>query len=312
MNLENIKKNFDESGFIWIKDFFDPQDIDDYLEVFKDEKWINSSNLKNSPEISSNSKLKKILTNEKLVDLLKTLTDNDLTYFGISNCIGSKESNSISWRRLHVDTRGNPSNKYGKTYYDPSKKKWPVISVFIYLEDFEKFSGCLKVIKGSHRKFLPTIGNYIKTFINIRKYTKFDGTYSFKSIPMFNIFKMKNIKSKPGDLFVFNHALHHSPNSLILKKFPNLVLPVFLENLLEKFLPKIFKEKSKIRRMISICYGKQSQELERFNLSRTQFFTESFMNGSEFFYNKDFRDQLNSLGVKTNINLKKYLQEKEN
>ena len=311
MSLDEIKKNFEKDGYIWIKNFFNQEEVNEYMEVFKDNNWIESSNLINSPEISSNPKLKKILVHRKLIDILKTLTDNDLTYFGMGGTIGNKIENSISWRRLHVDTRGHPNNKFGKTYYDPSKKKWPVINVFIYLEDFEKYSGCLKVIKGSHKKFLPTIGNYIKVFFNIRKDTKFDGTYSFKSMPLFNIFKMKNIKSKPGDLFIFNHALHHSPNSLILKSFPNLVLPVFLENLLEKFIPKIFKEKSNIRKMITICYGKQSEELERYNLSRTQFFTTGFLNGSEFFYNQDFRNSLNSLGVKTNINLKNYLAEKE-
>ena len=312
MKLEELKIKFEKEGFIWIKNFFNEQDINDYLEAYKDKTWIESSNLPNSPEISSNPKLKKILTHEKLVKVLKTLTDNDLTYFGMSSLIGSKEENSISWRRLHVDTRGHPSNKYGKTFYDPSKKKWPVINVFIYLEDFENFSGCLKVVKGSHRKFLPTIGNFIKTFINIRKNTKFNGTYSLRSLPLFNIFKMQNIKSRPGDLFIFNHALHHSPNSLILKRFPNLVLPVYLENILERIVPNIFKPKTKKRKMISICYGKESEELERYNLSRTQFFKSGFLKDSEFFNNDKFRENLNSLGIKTNINLKKYISEEEN
>ena len=312
MKINEIKQNFEKDGFIWLKDFFSKDDIKSYLDAYQDKDWIESSNLPNSPEISSNPKLKKILTHKKLIEVLRALTDDDLTYFGISSLIGSKEENSISWRRLHVDTRGHPKNKYGKSFYDPSKKKWPVLNVFIYLEDFENFSGCLKVVKGSHRKFLPTIGNYLKTFLNIRKYSKFDGTYSLKSLPLFNIFKMKNITSKPGDLFVFNHALHHSPNSLILKKFPSLVLPVYLENILERIMPSIFKPKTRIRKMISICYGKQSEELERYNVSRTQFFKSSFLNNSEFFYNEKFRENLNSLGIKTNINLKKYIAEEEN
>ena len=151
-------------GLFGLKIFFSKEDIKSYLEVYQDKDWIESSNLPNSPEISSNPKLKKILTHKKLIEILRALTDDDLTYFGISSLIGSKKENSISWRRLHVDTRGHPNNKYGKSYYDPSKKKWPVLNVFIYLEDFENFSGCLKVVKGSHRKFLPTIGNYLKTF----------------------------------------------------------------------------------------------------------------------------------------------------
>lgn len=312
MKINEIKLDFEKDGFIWLKDFFSKDDIKSYLDVYQDKDWIESSNLPNSPEISSNPKLKNILTHKKLIEILRALTDDDLTYFGISSLIGSKEENSISWRRLHVDTRGHPNNKYGKSFYDPSKKKWPVLNVFIYLEDFENFSGCLKVVKGSHRKFLPTIGNYLKTFLNIRKYSKFDGTYSLKSLPLFNIFRMKNITSKPGDLFVFNHALHHSPNSLILKKFPSLVLPVYLENILERIMPSIFKPKTRIRKMISICYGKQSEELERYNVSRTQFFKSSFLNNSEFFYNEKFRENLNSLGIKTNINLKKYIAEEEN
>ena len=309
MNINEIKLNYEKDGFIWLKDFFSKEDIKSYLEVYQDKDWIESSNLPNSPEISSNPKLKKILTNKKLIEILRALTDDDLT---ISVLALYSSKRKFIPRRLHVDTRGHPNNKYGKSYYDPSKKKWPVLNVFIYLEDFENFSGCLKVVKGSHRKFLPTIGNYLKTFLNIRKYSKFDGTYSLKSLPLLNIFRMKNITSKPGDLFIFNHALHHSPNSLILKKFSSLVLPVYLENILERIVPSIFKPKTRIRKMISICYGKQSEELERYNISRTQFFKRSFLNNSEFFYNEKFRENLNSLGIKTNINLKKYIAEEAN
>ncbi len=309
MELEKIKNSFDKNGYIWIKNFFNNDEVDTFLNAFKDEDWIKKSKLPNSPEISSHKDLQNLLKHKKLLEILKLLTNNNLTYFGTGSILGNNEENSITWRRLHVDTRGNPENPYGRTYYDPSKKTWPVINVFIYLEDFENFSGCLKVVDGSHKKFLPTLGNYLKVFFNVRKKTKFDGKYSLSSIPFFNLFKMKNIKSKPGDLFIFNHALHHSPNSMILKKFPNVVLPVLFENILERITPKIFKPKSKVRKMISIHYGVQSDELERYNISRKQYLNEAFIKDSKFFNDENYRDELNKLGLKSNINLKKYILE---
>ena len=54
---------------------------------------------------------------------------------------------------------------------------------------------------------------------------------TFKSIPFFNLFNLKNINTKPGDLFIlFNMALHHSANSCKLKFLPDISLPVPLEN----------------------------------------------------------------------------------
>lgn len=312
MDLVQIKKNFDKNGYLWIKNFFKEDEVNTFCNALNDEDWIKKSKLPNSPEISSHKDLQNLLKHQKLIQILRTLTNNDLTYFGTGSVLGSNEKNSITWRRLHVDTRGNPNNPYGKTFYDPSKKTWPVINVFIYLEDFENYSGCLKVVEGSHKKFLPTIGNFIKVFFNIRKKTKFDGKYSFSSIPFLNLFKMKNIKSKPGDLFIFNHALHHSPNSAILKFFPNLVLPVLLENIFEKILPNIFKPKSKVRKMISIHYGKQSDELERYNISRKKYLNEEFIKDSRFFNDEKYRIELGELGLKSNINLKKYILEKNN
>ena len=35
----------------------------------------------------------------------------------------------------------------------------------------------LKLANGSHKKFLPTLGNYLKVFFNISKNYKFDGRY---------------------------------------------------------------------------------------------------------------------------------------
>ena len=302
MNIDQLKANFDNDGYIWIKNFFNNQEINLILKAFENAKYIQE--IKSSPEITSIKELSFIFENKKLIEILNHLSDHKLTYFGVGSLIGNRPQNRISWRRMHTDTRGNTNNPNGKTYYDPSKKIWPIIDLFIYLEDFENYSGCLKVVKGSHKKFLPTIGNFIKVFLNISKSWKFDGTYSFKSIPFNYLFNMRNIKTKPGDLFIFNHALHHSPNSLLIKKFENIVLPVFLENFLQKFIPKIFRNFSYKRRMISICFGKKSKELDYFLRSRVQYLNKDYFLKSKFFYDEEFRNSLKIKKINSDTSLK--------
>lgn len=309
MNIEQLKANFENDGYIWIKNFFNDQEKNLFLKAFENAEYIEEIN--SSPEITSIKELSFIFENKKLIEILNHLSDYKLTYFGVGSLIGHRPQNKISWRRMHTDTRGNENNPNGKTYYDPSKKTWPIIDIFIYLEDFENYSGCLKVVKGSHKKFLPTIGNFIKVFFNISKSWKFDGKYSLKSIPFDYLFKMENIKTKPGDLFIFNHALHHSPNSLLLKKFENLVLPVFLENFLQKLIPKIFKKFSHKRRMISICFGKKSKELDYFLRSRVQYLNKDYFSKSRFFHDEEFRNELKKKKMESNISLKDLIINKE-
>lgn len=302
MNSVKLKKKYEEDGYLFIKNFFSKKEVNEIYDSFKTTKFI--SEIVSSPELTSLDISKIIFENTKLLDILKNIIGDDITYFGSGSMIGNKPQNKILWRRMHTDTRGHSNNPNGKTYYDPSKKDWPTFDVFIYMENFEEYSGCLKVVKGSHKKFLPTIGNFIKIFFNISKNWKFDGTYSIKSIPFSYLFKMRNIKSKPGDLFIFNHALNHSPNSLLLKGFENLVLPVFLENFLYKFFPILFKEFSEKRRMISCTFGKKSVELDNFIKSRVQFLSKDYLKESKFFENQEFTDSLRKKKINCDLSLK--------
>ncbi len=303
-NLKEIRSKFEKDGYIWIKNFFDTDQIKNFFKCCDDKFHIEAIN--SSPEITSNSNLQNFFDNDKLINILNNLTDKNLTYFGGGNIVGHKSdgSNTIKWRRMHTDTRGHDTNPNGKTYYDPAKKKWPVLDVYIYLEDFENQSGCLKIARGSHKKFLPTLGNFIKVIFNISKNYKFDGTYSFKSIPFLYLFNLKNLKTKPGDLVIFNHAIHHSPNSLILKKFPNLCLPVFLENFLEKYFPNLFLKKSLKRRIISLCFGEKSKELDNFIKSRVQYLNREYFDNSKFFNDPAFREYLNKKNIECDTTLK--------
>ena len=310
MNLQKIKENFKNDGYIHLKNFFDEDEIKLFYNAFEKSRYIKQIN--SSPEITAINELLFLFENKKLIEILNNISDKELVYFGEGSIIGNVNTNRITWREMHTDTRGNKDNPNGRTYYDPSSKKWPILNLFIYLEDFEKYSGCLKVVKGSHKKFLPTIGNFLKVFFNIAKHYKFDGKYKFKSIPFNYLWKIRNIKTKPGDLFIFNHALHHSPNSLLIKRFENIVLPVFLENLLEKYLPKIFHQYTDKRRMISLCFGEESSELDYFIRSRVQYLNKDYLQGSKFFENHSFREYLKTQNIKSNTTLKKLVMNKEN
>ena len=303
-----ILHDYQNKGYLHIKNFFSDDEIQNFKKNFFLNKYKNKET-NGSYEISIDENYGYLLKDERLSDILNIILDNDCVYSGESSLSGNFTSNKISKRWMHTDTRGNTNNPYGRTYYDPAKKTYPLCAVFIYLEDYEKFSGAIKVVKGSHKKFLPTIGNYLKIFFNISKQYKFDGKYSLKSIPFFSFLKTKNIYTKPGDLFIFNMALHHSANSCKLKIFPKVALPVFLEIFFKKYLPIIFEKDSQYRRIISLVFGKQSEELENYIRSRVQYINFKFISNSEFFNNNNFRKEMESKGFKTNVNLKNYYKE---
>jgi len=302
MDLNSIKKDYENNGYIHLKNFLEPEELRIYLKKLNSEETDSS-------ELSHDTELSGILFNKKLNLILSKLLDEKPIYFGIGNIHGNTVENRISWRRMHNDTRGHPTEPFGRSYYDPAKFQWPIVTVFFYLEDFENQSGCLKVVKGSHKKFIPTIGNYLKVFFNLSKNWKFDGKYSLSSVPLLHFLNYRNIKSKPGDLVIMNHSVHHSPNALILKLFPNLSLPVFLENFIEKYLKFLIKPPSKQRRMINLTYSKNSKQMEYFIRSRVKWIDMKFVKKSKFFYSSEFRDKLDRAGVLSNINFLKYYKD---
>ena len=305
------KQEYQENGYIHLKNFFNQSEVENFKKNFFIDKYKNKE-IKSAYELSLDDCFGYLLKDKRLCSILNTILDNDCVYFGEASISGNYEENKISKRWMHTDTRGNSDNPYGRTYYDPSKKIYPLCAVFIYLEDYEKYSGSIKVVKGSHKKFLPTLGNYLKVIFNISKDYKFDGKYSFKSIPFFNLFNLRNINTKPGDLFIFNMALHHSANSCKLKFLPNISLPVSFENFFIKYLPFVFEKDPEHRRLISLIFGKSSQELENYIKSRVQYTNLKFISNSRFFNEENFRKEMETVGFKTNINLKKYFNELKN
>ena len=85
-------------------------------------------------------------------------------------------------------------------------------------------------------------------------------------------------------------------------------MPVIFENILEKFFPKIFLPNSAQRRIITICFGEESEELENFIRSRVQYLNKDFLKESKFFHDKDFIKKLSDNGVKSNLLLKNLLK----
>ncbi len=310
-DANKYKYEYENNGFIHVKNFFGQDEIENFKKNFFQEKYKNKE-INGSYELSIDDDFGYLLKDKRLSNILNNILDNDCVYFGEASISGNYDENKIGKRWMHTDTRGNSKNPYGRTYYDPSKKIYPLCAVFIYLEDYEKHSGSIKIANGSHKKFLPTLGNYLKVFFNISKNYKFDGRYSLESIPFFNLFNLKNINTKPGDLFIFNMALHHSANSCKLKFLPDISLPVPLENFFLKYLPFIFEKNPKYRRLISLIFGKNSVELENYIKSRVQYTNLKFITNSRFFNEENFRKEMEIAGFKTNINLKKYYKELKN
>jgi len=162
--------------------------------------------------------IKKLLLSDKVLEIAAEILGETPIYFRDSTYqIGVGDR---GFHRDNVDRIANVGQDWDGEY--------GIIRIGVYMQDHDKYSGGLKVIKGS----------------NNGKSTK-------------KIF----VDSKAGDVVIWNLRTLHSGNAARLKLFPNLVLGYRLENALPKFL---FKDSQQERISCFMSFAKEGVHLNRY------------------------------------------------
>jgi hypothetical protein len=228
-NLSVInKEQFDKDGFLIFKNLFTSNEIEQLrLDCYKqyeddfakgltyDIKNTNARSVKG--DLLSKKHLKKVLLDDRVVNIAKGLLGPDVVYFGDSNFqlgVGHR-----GYHRDNVDRDFNSGPDWEGEY--------PIIRFGLYMQDHTKYSGGLKVQRGTHKK--PT-GESIILDINI------------------------------GDLVVWNLKTRHSGNAIRLKLLSNLPID-YLEKRVPDFLKK---DESKERVACFFTFGLKGKHLDRY------------------------------------------------
>ncbi|TKC56954.1 phytanoyl-CoA dioxygenase family protein [Pedobacter hiemivivus] len=221
---------FNANGYVIVKNVFTIEEVEKFrqlayqtLEEDKSNKLVKKvvSDLKDvyypKGDLLSKS-LNEVLLSDKILKIAETILEEKPVYFQDSTYqigIGDR-----GFHRDNVDRIANQGEDWQGDY--------DIIRIGVYMQDHDKFSGGLKVVKKSHKGI--------------------DGKRVF-------------IDSKAGDVVVWNLRTLHSGNAARLKILPNLVMGYRLENLLPSFL---IKDSQQERISCFMSFGKEGPHLNRY------------------------------------------------
>ena len=284
MDKQNTINFFKKNGYIILRNVYSKDQILRYRKFIKNKiqesrglekkNWKDLENL-NFKDILSYPELRDVILNRNLLEKIKILlNDEEVYYWGYS----SFRYNEKTYRSTHNDAKNDDDNPF-KTFY-------PLLRIGVYLQDHEKFSNGLKIFKGSKHSY-----NYGRTLLKKALKEK-DFRYL---IPQ--TLRPVNVDTKPGDVVIWNLRTCHSANALRLKYFNKIFLNPIIENLLEKFIPKIFEPNEKEIAVIFSTFGAMGNPLKNFlrdNIQHSEIF--ATINNSDL-DDQDLISKSKSLGL---------------
>ncbi|MBB2145921.1 hypothetical protein GM921_10515 [Pedobacter sp. LMG 31464] len=224
------KEFFNENGYYVIKNVFSNEEISSFrnlaYETLEQDKK-NDLVIKVKTEIKDvfypkgdllSKPLRKLLLSAKILKIAEEILGETPIYFRDSTYqIG------VGDRGFHRDNVDRIANE-GPDWIG----EYGIVRIGVYMQDHDKYSGGLKVIKGSNN------GKNIKRVF---------------------------VDSKAGDVVVWNLKTLHSGNAARLKFLPNVVMGYRLENMLPTFL---FKDSQQERISCFMSFAKKGIHLDRY------------------------------------------------
>lgn len=238
------KKALKETGYLVIKDFLTPDEVQQLRSLCLSPTFVKTDSVVNG-DLITHGQFRDIFLSPKLVAKLQELIGDDLYYICDGSARGDDKPLSKSARKYHTDSRADD--------FDFSKD-YPLYRIGMYLQDMDTTSGGLKLRPRSHKMLCIDHGNLYEGFYRFVKYF-----LKYKKIPRVNLSPGINVKSKAGDLLIWNMRLHHSGHAVRLKFLPNISLYPFMENLVPK--SWLINQDQK-RCVLFFAFGQKSEYLQ--------------------------------------------------
>ncbi len=159
--------------------------------------------------------------NSKIINVVTEILGETPLYIGDS---------SISFNDLAMSLHKDNPDRFNGSAPD-WRSPYTVLRMGIYLQDYESFSGGLILRNRSHNFLSRWKGRII------------------------------NVKTKPGDLVIWNLRTTHSGNARRYKLFPNIDVNPYINKYLPSFL---FKPTHEQRAALFLSYGKDDNHMKRY------------------------------------------------
>jgi len=195
-DISRIKQVERTHGFCVIKNFFSKTETSNIIATLGD---INRTEEMGLPDIFSCDNLRWLLLDDRILNIAKSVLGPELVYYRESAISYEETVSSFSnnpYDKLHFDARGNEKNIFGLPNID--RPHYPAIRFGIYLQDYKKFSGGLKVVPGSHAASIKKTKTKIEIIYTSETYQPF----------------VYNVPSIPGDVVIWNLKLMHGGGAL--------------------------------------------------------------------------------------------------
>lgn len=250
MNINSYsvyKEHFNKFGYVILPNVFKPNEINDLrneIKLQEENLKKNISRTKSSlKDVLSYPSLSKAILKNEIVDLLRILLDEKPIYWGES----SFRWNENPSRAFHNDAKNDNEC--------PFKTKYNLLRFGIYLQDHDKSSGGLKIWPKSNSILQP--GRQLLKKI-------FKKNYSLKNLFPQQYLKSVNLKTKAGDVVIWNLRTAHSGSAVRLKFLNNISFGPKIENIIFKYLHFMVKDLRKERCVIFATFGAKGYQLENY------------------------------------------------
>ena len=235
LSSEQIFK-YKNDGFLHLKNILSKKEMIDTRDYIISNYYDqNNDFVYCEKDLLSDNYLYKVLLNDKVIEIVKSLLGENITYFGDSGWNISKNPVPTVYHTDNAD-RNSPGEDWDGDY--------PLTRFAIYPQDHKNIGGGPLLGLGSHKKYIKN--HYLRVL------------YQETIGPLLG--KFQHIPSNVGDIVFWNLRTAHAGSGFIFKKTN---LPI--SKRLSKFIPNFMTSKYiGPRVLLHGTFGSKSKKLERY------------------------------------------------
>ncbi len=265
-DLAGIRARAEAHGFCLVRGAFAIDEIERLKGGMAAEHERYQSQI---PDVLSCPSLRWLLFDRRILSIARLLLGEQLVYYGETavNYEATVGKLALSpYNTLHYDGMGTPTDLTHR-WSSPTNALYRAYRFGLYFQDYQNFSGGLKVGIGTHR------GDPLEYIAN-------DGlTENQQILPLRDGRALKmpatrmplhNVPARPGDLVVWNLRTMHAAGACVLNDAPGIALHPNMEIKLKKQAPELFGPIPGPRLSLFFDYAAPAEEADLYIKSRSQ------------------------------------------
>ncbi len=261
-DLNAVRQIAETHGFCLIKNVFP---ADDMAEIYD----ASAATHDRFPDLLSCPDLAWFVFEPRILEIARHLMGDALAYYGetgfnFERTIGKVTTDA--YNDLHIDSVGMPQ-RLDKVWRGAPGQIFRGYRFALYFQDYEKFSGGLKVAPGSHLLSPEFLND--RTQLRPKETLALDGQGSMLSFRR-HVQELYNLPSEPGDLVIWNLRTMHAGRAQRLAINPALSLPPAIEDMIARQAPHALLPQPGPRNAIFLDLAQPVEEVDLYIKARTQ------------------------------------------